>query len=425
MFGILLIVGSLVVAAGAAPSDAEPEAQVRRLVRQLDAVRLDERNAAESQLIALGPAILPLLPSSDTGLSAEVQQRLARVRRRLEQKLAASAVEPSHVTLKEKHIRLSRILDEIRRQTGNRVVDSRGRSGGQPDDPELSVDFNKTPFWKALGYVLEKTGLAIYPFEEGQAVHIVDRRSGTVSPSQNGCPAGPFLLLPVELTARRMLDGADEGTLRLGMLVAWETRLAPIGLTQKLTEIQAFDENGEALEVDVRLGQLDVPVGPKATCVKLAVPLALPSREVREIARLAGTLDALIPGPVETFRFDRLGQANEVKKRVASATVTLQQARKNDETWEVEVRVRFDEAGDALASHRGWIFANEAYLEGPGGKRLDNEGFETKMQTENEVGVAYFFYIEDSIEKYTFVYKTPARIFTSRFHDEFKDLDLP
>ena len=201
--------------------------------------------------------------------------------------------------------------------------------------------------------------------------------------------------------------------------------MTPIGLTQDLTAVRATDENGAAVDVDVQYGQLEVPVNPKATAVKFAVPFELPPRDVQRITRLSGKLDALVPGPVETFRFGKLAEAKEEKKQVASATVTLQRVRKNNDIWEVEVRVRFDEAGDALASHRGWIFSNEAYLEGPGGKRVENEGFETKMQTENEVGLAYFFYLEEPLEKYTFVYKTPVRIFSAQFKYEFEKLPLP
>lgn len=428
MVGILVIVGCLMAVEEPSAKVEPPNqrtAEVRRLLRQLDAARLEDRNAAEAALAGLGPDVLPLLPASDGDLSAEVRQRLSRVRQQLEQKLAAAAVEPSRVTLRKDPIRLSQLLEQIQLQTGNRIVDARGQFGGEPDDPELTVNFDKTPFWKVMEVVLEKANVAMYPFEAQQAITLVERRTGAVAWGRNASPAGPFLFVPADFTARRMLDDAGEGTLRLGVLVAWEPRLSPVGLTQKLSEVEATDEKGDPVEVDVRLGELEVPVGAKATSVKLIIPFTLPPRDVRKIARLVGTLDALVPGPVETFRFEGLPDAKEVKKRVASATVTLQAVRKNNETWEVEVRVRFDEADDALASHRGWIFANEAYLEGPDGKRIDHDGYETRMQTENEVGLAYFFYLEGSPEKHAFVYKTPARIFKSRFKYEFKDLDLP
>ena len=79
---------------------------------------------------------------------------------------------------------------------------------------------------------------------------------------------------------------------------------------------------------------------------------------------------AMIPGRIETFRFTKLAGAKDVQQRIAGVTVTLEEVRKNNEAWEVRMLVRFDDAGDALASHRTWIFSNEAYLEGPDGKPI-------------------------------------------------------
>jgi len=425
MVGTLLMLGCLLVGQQEASVADDLSGQVRRLVGQLDAPRLAQRDAAEAQLIDLGPSILPLLPSSKASLSAEARQRLGRLRRKLEQRLAAAAVEASHVTLNSGRMKLSKVLEAISRQTGNRVIDYRRRFGQEQSDPELTVDFDKTPFWKAIERILEQTDMNVYPYGPDRAVYLVGRHHGGMRFGGKADQAGPFLFLPSEMIAQRRLNVADGGSLQLTMLILWEPRAAPVGLTQKLKEIEAVDEAGNPLEVVVRLGELEVPVGPSANSVRLSIPFALPPRDVRKIARLSGTLDALVPGPVKTFRFDRLARAREVKQRMAGVTVTLGQVRKLDEIWEVGLRVRFDQPGDALASHRGWIFANETYMEGPDGKRLNNEGYETKMQTENEIGLAYFFDLGQSPDKYTFVYKTPVRIFTARFKYELKDLELP
>ncbi|MBN1590920.1 MAG: hypothetical protein JW888_15510, partial [Pirellulales bacterium] len=170
MVGTLMMVGSLLVVGQQSLPTTDLTPEVRRLTRQLDAPQLERRNAAEAELIGLGPRILSLLPSPETRLSAEVEQRLARVRQKLEQQLAAAAVEASHVTLNNPHIKLSRLLIQIERQTGNRVIDARRQFGQQPSDPELAVDFDKTPFWKAVDRVLEQTGLTVYPFGPDRAV---------------------------------------------------------------------------------------------------------------------------------------------------------------------------------------------------------------------------------------------------------------
>jgi len=106
-------------------------------------------------------------------------------------------------------------------------------------------------------------------------------------------------------------------------------------------------------------------------------------------------------------------------------TVTVEKVEKNNDAWEVRMRVQFDDAGDALASHRTWVFNNEAYLEGPDGKAIAYDTYETTRQTKNEVGVAYVFSTDQPLDKLTFVYKTPGAIINNTFDYELKDIELP
>jgi hypothetical protein len=91
----------------------------------------------------------------------------------------------------------------------------------------------------------------------------------------------------------------------------------------------------------------------------------------------------------------------------------------------VRMRVKFDEAGDALASHRGWIFRNEAFLEDPDGEQIPCDTLETTMQTRDEVGLAYLFVLDEPPAKLKFVYKTPGAILGKTFQYELKDIPLP
>ena len=58
-----------------------------------------------------------------------------------------------------------------------------------------------------------------------------------------------------------------------------------------------------------------------------------------------------------------------------------------------------------------------------GARKLD--AFDTFLQRENEVGVAYLFGIEGPLTGYTFVYKTPGVILTRQFEFVIENLDLP
>ena len=99
----------------------------------------------------------------------------------------------------------------------------------------------------------------------------------------------------------------------------------------------------------------------------------------------------MVPGKIETFRFSDLLAAKNVEKRIAGVTVTLEQVRKNNDLWEVRIRVRFDDAGNSLESYRGWILQNDAYLEDPDGKTVPYDNQESRDRDKNEIGLAYLF----------------------------------
>jgi hypothetical protein len=105
------------VATVAAPasdaSKADLEARVRRLIRQLDASQLRQRDAAEKELASLGPKVLGLLPAPDDRQSAEVVQRLGRVRQQLQQAEADASVRATRVSLRVDKQPVSKVLAEI------------------------------------------------------------------------------------------------------------------------------------------------------------------------------------------------------------------------------------------------------------------------------------------------------------------------
>ena len=70
--------------------------------------------------------------------------------------------------------------------------------------------------------------------------------------------------------------------------VAWEPRLRPIGLKQRLADVIALDENGNSLAVNDRKAEIESLVQNDATAVELEIPLALPPRRVKRDRQLPG-----------------------------------------------------------------------------------------------------------------------------------------
>jgi len=423
MLGTLLVLASL-VAGQAEAADGDLPLEVRRLVRQLNAPTLADRDAAEQKLLELGPRVLDLLPPLTARTSAEERQRIGRIQQKLQHRIAEASVRTSTVTLKGENVLLSKVLSAVQEQTGNKIVDIRGQFGHEVTDPKLSVDFQGRPFWQALDHVLDQAGLTVYPFAQERAIHVIARPENQRPRSEGAGYVGPFRLEPQKIVAQRDLRNPAQKSLMLQLEVAWEPRLRPITIKQKLGELKATDESGQPLPVAAGEGELEVPGGADATATNLMLPFQLPPRSVGKIARLAGKLTATIPGKIETFTFDDL-EAKDVEKRVAGVRVTLEGVRKNNDLREVRLRIKFDEAGDALASHRNWIFNNEAYLVNAAGEKLEYETLETTHQAEDEVGVAYLFFLKKAITEYKFVYKTPGVIVASDFDYELKDVELP
>lgn len=418
-----LLIGCVLAGQPAAAADDGLNLEVRRLIRQLNATRLAQREAAEEELLKLGPPVLDLLPRGDD-LPAEVKQRVGRIRQQLQLAAAEAATRPTLITLSGDALPLSKVLAALEEQSGNKIVDFRKRFGQQVTDPNLKIDLEKAPFWEALDRVLDQAELSVYSFGEEGAVNLVGRDEAQLAGTDTASYGGPFRFRPLRIVAIRDLCDPDGQSLRLVLSVAWEPRLKPIGLKQRMADLTVVDENGGPLAVDDRQAEIEVATGNQAS-VELTLPLKLPPREVKQIASLKGKLTSMLPGKVETFRFTDLTTAKNVEQRIAGAIITLEQVRQNGSIWEVRMRLRFDEAGRALESHRGWILGNEAYLEGPDGKPVPYANLEVTGQSEDAIGLAYGFVLDGPPEKHKFVYKTPGVIVATAFDYEIKNVKLP
>ena len=287
----MLLLSSLLAGQVETPAGEELKAEVRRLVRQLDAPQLAQREAAEAELLRRGPAMLDLLPPPTDRTSAEVRQRLGRVRQKLQQQAADAAARPSTSRFTPTPCRSPRSWRRSQRQSGNTIVDYRRQFGQPVTDPTLKVHFDKTPFWPALDQVLDQAGLTVYPFAEQPAIDVV-----AASGEKRIGPRRPRLLQrAVPLRAGRRRGPARSAPGRRRSLVvtrrsAWEPRLRIIGLTQRMADVTAVDERGNPLPVADREAQLEIPTSGEAPAVKLDLPLRLPSRDVRRIASLKGKL---------------------------------------------------------------------------------------------------------------------------------------
>ncbi len=136
-------------------------------------------------------------------------------------------------------------------------------------------------------------------------------------------------------------------------------------------------------------------------------------------------MTAIVPGRVETFDFTDVTKAKNVVQRRAGVAVVLEEVRKNEDVYEVRMRVEFDKAANALESHRSWVFENSASLFTPDGTEISSEGLEETRRETNVAGTSFKFVLEEEPVGYKFVYKTPAAIMKLPVEFELKDIELP
>lgn len=417
-------------AADADKAAAELKAKVTALVRQLDNDESAKRDAAEKELIALGPDAVPLLPAINARTPAEIRIRLGRIRTALSKVEVEAATKPSQVTL-QGEMPVSKALAEIARQTGNKLVDYRERFNQEQSDPTIKVELEKVPFWQALDTVLDAARLTLYNFDEEQSALAYTTKGGDAGPRLGRASyGGLFRLEPSKIEASRDLKSSMMHGLKLTADAIWEPRVRPIVLEVPLADVVAKDEGGNAIAIDQTEGTLEVPVEGTNAGVEIEFPLTAPARSVKTLASIKGRITAVVLGKVETFEFtdiDKLERAKAAELERGGVTVIVESCRKNGDIYDVEMRVRFDRAANALESHRGWIYNNECYLLDPKGTRIENAGLEASLLANNEVGLSYKFDIGENVQPagHKFVYRTPAAIIKIPVDFELNGIDLP
>ena len=424
----LLLLAPIFLTQAEADAPADVAAQVRRLVRQLDAGELDARNKAEEEVLKLGPTALESLPTEATG-SAELQQRVDRIRQTLERRASDQAMQGSKVMLSGL-MNLEDVAADIEKQTGNKIIDYRKRFGQNVTNPQFKLEIKNAPFWQAMDAMLDSTNMSVYQYSGKDGLAIIDRPEDESPRTPRAAYAGPLRLEATKISAERHSASKKPGTLKVNLEIAWEPRLSPIAFVQSLKDLEAVDDAGQKLQIDNQDATLEAPVSGGGTAVEMILPFVPPPRAAKTIATLKGTVSGLLPGKVEAFEFDHLEQAAKpnfqpLAQKKSGAAVTLEQVRKNNEVWEAVIRLKFDDAANALESHRGWVLENEAYLLGPGQQKIENAGYHSTLRTQNELGMAYQFELPGGIEGYTLVYRTPSSVHVLQLPYELKNLPLP
>lgn len=403
----------------------EVELRVQRLLQQLESADRNQRDAAESALIELGEDVLPLLPQITPETSAETKERIERIRESMDQQTLESVMEPSRITLSGK-LSLADALAQIEQQTGNRVVDYRDRFGQQPTDTQLDFDFDQLEFWPALDQLLDQAGLTTYSYTgEPRTLGLVAANPEQSSRAGSAAYAGIFRFEPTEIQAQRNFRLPNSAALRIRLEALWEPRVQPVLIRQPFAELEITTDDGSSVAVISPDGSAEIPVQSTVAGVDMILPLQLPNRSVKRIARLKGRCFALVPGREETFEFSDLASARNVAKQNGGIRVILDRVRQNGSIYEFRIRLQLLNQNDRFQSHLDWASNNVVTLVNSQGKTLENPNFERYMERDREIGFGYLFPVTDSIDDYRLIYRTPAALLTVPVEYELTDISLP
>jgi len=428
MFGQMLLAASLILAQPA----EDLESQVRDLARQLGADTIEEREAAEKQLLELGLPILEHLPPPNQRMPAEMRQRIDRIRLQLQQQRAAASVDGTKVTLSMKDRPVGEALSALEKQSGNKIVarlPGADGMGDAEDQPKITLDVKDVPFWQALNQVLDQAQLTIDIFamdDNGrplQSVVVTPPLGAQAAKTPRTSYHGAFRFEPISITGRRGLADPAESGLEVLLETQWEPKLSPITMSFPRDSLQAFYNDGSQTRSSRHGSEL---LGARQAGARFPLHLELPPHKAKRIEKLTGHLKVLLPGRMETFRFGPLPGPGKFKEKKGEVTVMVDRVAKNADAWEIHLRLRFDDAAGALQSHLlDWVEDNPAWLEAPDGKKVPPGTYQPTQVGESEYGVAYLFPLTGDIQDYSFVYSTPAALVEKSIPFEIKNLDLP
>lgn len=332
---------------------------------------------------------------------------------------AAKDVPAKTVTLAGK-MALSKALKKLKEQTDIDV-----RTQGE-DDPELTLDLNKAPFWKALETIAKESDRHVTAGREDDRIALALGYRELPTSFQ-----GPFRVRLNRMAAIRDLETDGHGCLAR-IEVLWQPPFQAFLIQTDPESLVVQDDKGLALEI---------PEGKKSRAHvegslmnQFDMPLPAVRRAVPRLGLIKGNL--MVVGSVKplTFAFADLQKGKEIKQE--GVTVKLNDVdTSNKELWSFEFVVAYpaDTKIEGLEMQT-WLLRNDVFLvhKKTGRKFPSNGGFDADDQTDTGATMHYRF-TDDEDNKiklgkptdWNLVYRTAGQIMEISLPFEFKDVPLP
>ncbi len=395
------------------------EEKVAALVRQMKGSNLEQRDAAEKQIVELGSEAAEYLPEVTDNTSGEMKIRLQRIATAIGQatRTAAPEIAASRCTLKGK-MSLDGALEKIREQTDNSVE----IQGDTPSTQQLELNLEDVTFWEAIDDIMQQANLALVPFSAAEDALVLRRAGVEVSaPEVEPYLSGPFRVDPLSVRAQRTFTPGTPPQLELNCNVSWEPRLKPTALTIPMGNVVAIAAGDMQLQITNPGARPTIALNSGGATTTITLLLSGTDRDIAKLDSLAGELIFAIPGAQQKFEFDKLNSGARRTKKNEGVSVTLASFARNQRTYEARVLVVVDDA----ASVRRMLQSQEGYLLDSKGVRIENVGDFEFPGIAGSAGLAYLFGIRGDPADYKFVFEMPGGFSEARTTYQLKDIPLP
>ena len=113
---------------------------------------------------------------------------------------------------------------------------------------------------------------------------------------------------PVSVLAKRELRSSSPPALQVSLEVAWEPRLQPIAVKQRMADLKILDSSGGSLAAEDPQAEKEAFPRLGSSAVEMDIALAMPAQPLKEIASLKGSLRAMMLGKVGDLPLRRSAQ---------------------------------------------------------------------------------------------------------------------
>ena len=435
---IALVFAASVAIGSQTQDDAVLRDRVAQLVERIGNDEAPEdRDAAEAALVKLGAKALPLLPELDESAPEELKARIAKIREQITEADESKPSEASRVTIEGGPKRLSEILRELQRQSGNRITDMRAEYGEEATNPTLDLEIRDLPFFEAFDRVADAAGLAPEFLTGNGSVGLMPGGYGMMDedaePAAPATPSvGPFVTYPgpfrVQLERIGISRDLASGLARanLEFRIAWEPKLRPMLLKVDSDAIAIQDDRGEVVAPEVSEESASIILRPENPVVEWNLNLSAPDREAKALASVKVRGEVTVPAALDRFQFDDLAEGGQTVEK-GGITVTLVGTAFDSTLWKARLKITTPQGGGAMESYQQGLFNSQIWLQRADGSRFEhNGGFNFLNSGPGELAYEYLFVdVPGRPEDYDLVYEAPGKIVTIPIEFELTDVPLP